>query len=43
MLTGTRRRADSGSGAGAGAGTSKMLLYGALAVGGFLLYKNFKK
>ena len=35
--------ADGGSGAGAGAGTSKMLLYGALAVGGFLLYKNFKK
>jgi hypothetical protein len=34
---------NSGAGAGAGAGTSKMLLYGALAVGGFLLYKNFKK
>jgi hypothetical protein len=35
--------ADGGSGAGAGMDTSKMLLYGALAVGGFLLYKNFKK
>ena len=35
--------AEDNSGAGAGAGTSKMLLYGALAVGGFLLYKNFKK
>ena len=35
--------ADGGSGAGAGMDTSKMLLYGAIAVGGFLLYKNFKK
>ena len=34
---------NSGSGTGAGMDTSKMLLYGALAVGGFLLYKNFKK
>jgi hypothetical protein len=34
---------NSDSGAGAGMNTSKMLLYGALAVGGFLLYKNFKK
>lgn len=35
--------AEDNSGSGAGAGTSKILLYGALAVGGFLLYKNFKK
>lgn len=36
---------DSGSGSGSGAdsGTNKILLYGALAVGGYFLYKKFMK
>jgi hypothetical protein len=34
---------DSGSGSGADSGTNKILLYGALAVGGYFLYKKFMK
>lgn len=33
---------DDASGSGSDSGTSKILLYGAIAVGGYLLYKNFK-
>ena len=34
---------DSGSGADSGSATNKILLYGAIAVGGYFLYKKFMK